>query len=360
MSKAEQIFVSKAPVRIDFSGGYTDIQPFCNEFIGKSLNLSINSYTTVIGRLRSDKTVRIFSLDLNTIYEVSTINEIRLDGELDLVKRIILDYNIDFGIDIIITCDVQFGTGLGTSASLSVALTKLFCKIQNISKSKIEIAEYAAEVERKIGITGGKQDQYASILGGINFYEFFHHRVKIKRIILSKEKLIDLEKRLLLIHTGGHRNSSNLVDQIMANYATGDLTTILDLNSLNSMIDSFVHDIQNSDFQQLSQKINYIFHTQKNLNENIIDQSIKNLINELHQIGFCGIKLTGGAGPGAYILVLCEETVKGKIVKILNERQISYLCPQINKGGAYVNAVKKIPENIEILLQKYFINEPVT
>jgi D-glycero-alpha-D-manno-heptose-7-phosphate kinase len=343
MSRKERIYHSKAPVRIDFSGGYTDIQPYCDDFIGKSLNISIQSYTNVIGKLRSDKIIKITSLDLDTTFEIEAIGKIKFNGELDIVKQIILDFKIDYGIDIIITCDVQFGTGLGTSASLSIALTMLFCKIKNIVKSKIEIAEYAADVERRIGITGGKQDQYASIFGGINYYEFSHDRVRIKRIKLNKQEIEDLEKKVLLIHPGGHRKSSDLVSKIMQKYKCGDINTTIHLNSLNSMIDSFVTDIRKSDYKKLALKINILYQAQKALNEDMVEHKIATLIDELHRIGFCGIKLTGGAGPGAYLLVICDDIQRLKIVNILNEEKLSYIFPKINVEGASISIIKEIP-----------------
>ena len=57
------IFRSRAPVRISFGGGGTDLSPYCDNFGGRILNATINKYIYVTLVPRNDKKVNIVSVD---------------------------------------------------------------------------------------------------------------------------------------------------------------------------------------------------------------------------------------------------------------------------------------------------------
>jgi D-glycero-alpha-D-manno-heptose-7-phosphate kinase len=204
---AHKVFCSKAPVRVDFTGGYTDIAPFTNHFTGKAVNAAIKLFTYVDGFLRDDKKICIFSEDICTRIEAGSLNKLNMDGQLDIVKAILFEFSIPDGVEIRIKSEAPLGSGLGTSASLGVATAGLINALTNSRRNRLEIAELAAYAERKVGIAGGRQDQYASAMGGIHLLEFSGNNSNILKIDLQKEQIKLLEKHLLLIHPHGTRNS---------------------------------------------------------------------------------------------------------------------------------------------------------
>jgi galactokinase/mevalonate kinase-like predicted kinase len=77
---------SKAPLRISFGGGGTDVPPYPKERGGITLNTTINkyAYTTLIPL--EGKEIRVTSLDYDIVAKYRTDRDLAYDGELDLVK----------------------------------------------------------------------------------------------------------------------------------------------------------------------------------------------------------------------------------------------------------------------------------
>ena len=77
------------PVRVDLSGGWTDVNPYCTDFGGEVVNFTINKYVKA---------------------------NINLSGEVS--------YNFD----------IPVGSGLGTSGSVNVARIALLRKSESFIK----------------------------------------------------------------------------------------------------------------------------------------------------------------------------------------------------------------------------------
>ena len=83
------IIRSKAPLRISFAGGGTDIPPYVEERGGVVLSATIDKYAYASLRLRDDKNITVQSLDYDIVAKYHVDEEMSYDGELDLVKAVI-------------------------------------------------------------------------------------------------------------------------------------------------------------------------------------------------------------------------------------------------------------------------------
>jgi D-glycero-alpha-D-manno-heptose-7-phosphate kinase len=160
---ANKIKKVRAPVRIDFAGGTTDIYPFTKIYGGAVLNAGINRY--VVGKIvKSDTSVH-------------------------------LEY----------TGNTPTSSGLGTSGVMNLVWLALISQIkmkkkEGISfKTKQELAEKVYKLEQSMGLVGGKQDQYAGAFGGINYLEFLGDEVKIEQLKINKKVLKEFEEDLILV-----------------------------------------------------------------------------------------------------------------------------------------------------------------
>src|SRR5438270_8001459 len=145
------IITSRAPVRIDFAGAWTDVNIFARGAGGAVVNASIDRY--VEGRL-----------------------EVREDPGKG-----------EEGIRVSYHSDLPSGSGLGTSAALNVCwLSLVDSQINPSLEYKQRVAELAYQLEEMLGILGGKQDQYASSLGGFN-YLTFGENVEAERLEVPRD-----------------------------------------------------------------------------------------------------------------------------------------------------------------------------
>ena len=57
------MLVGRAPLRISFAGGGTDLEEYHNNYDGYTVSFTINKYTWVMAKPRQDKLVQGFSPD---------------------------------------------------------------------------------------------------------------------------------------------------------------------------------------------------------------------------------------------------------------------------------------------------------
>ena len=331
MSDPQKVIISRSPVRIDLTGGYTDVPPFCIDYWGRSVNFAISLYTSAYGIARNDKKIRIISKDLDVQVEAECLAELTFDGKLDLVKSIIFEFGLPLGLDIVVKSDSPPSSGLGTSGSLGVAIAGLLNYYCGSKLSKEQLAELAARAERKIGIAGGKQDQYASVLGGGHFLEFHDAHVNIEPISISQEFEEALSNSLILTHPGGGRISGNLVTKIMAAYEGADKATIYHLISLNEVALDIKDALINSDFDNLVKLLKKVRLHQVGLHPRISNDEIEETYCLLSKLG--GGKALGGAGVGSCLLWLFPKQSKSQAYNLLSKAKHKILPFQFDNVG---------------------------
>ena len=109
----------------------------------------------------------------------------------------------NFGFDLEVGSDFPPRSGLGGSASILTAMAGVFAEAKGDKMSKQQIAEFAFQVERlELGISGGWQDQYATVYGGLNYLEFSSSQNEVMPIRLEIDAMRELEGRLVLCYTG--------------------------------------------------------------------------------------------------------------------------------------------------------------
>src|SRR5205807_3547298 len=106
---------TKAPLRISFAGGGTDVPPYPEREGGCVLNATIDNYAWGSLRPREDGRIRIESVNLGVLLDCPVDSEFVLDGQLDLVKAKIvrLQAQNSKGFDDFLQRHGQHGSGLG-------------------------------------------------------------------------------------------------------------------------------------------------------------------------------------------------------------------------------------------------------
>ncbi len=77
---------AKAPLRLSFAGGGTDIAPFMEREGGCVLSATITRYSWGTLTARSDEQIHIESADLGALFYFDTCSNLVYDGKLDLAK----------------------------------------------------------------------------------------------------------------------------------------------------------------------------------------------------------------------------------------------------------------------------------
>ena len=115
---------SRAPLRIDLAGGWTDVPTYADRCGGAVLNVAIDLHVHV-DFLLGDRRIRLRAEDLDQRVTLESSREITYDGKLDLHKAALNMFPVTGGIEILSRSEAPNGSGLGASGALDVALTGL-------------------------------------------------------------------------------------------------------------------------------------------------------------------------------------------------------------------------------------------
>ena len=199
------IIRSKAPLRLGLAGGGSDVSPYSDIYGGLILNATINlyAYCTIEETDDNQITINAFDAHCNKSYPIA--ESLEIDGEASLIKGVYNRVVKDFGVGaksfkITTYNDAPAGSGLGTSSTMVVCILKCFVEWLGLPLGDYEISRLAYEIERKdLGLSGGKQDQYAAAFGGFNYMEFLQNDIVIVNPLKIKRWIIDeLEASMLL------------------------------------------------------------------------------------------------------------------------------------------------------------------
>jgi D-glycero-alpha-D-manno-heptose-7-phosphate kinase len=203
---------ARAPVRVSFGGGGSDLSYFFVDHPGAVLSTTISLFCHVTLVPRADGEIHIYSDDLNTHQSYESIGDLqaRLDtgGLLAATVSVIRPAT---GLDLHVRSDFPIGSGLGGSSAVTTAIVAAFNELRLDRWTTYEIAEMSFQAERLcFGVAGGWQDQYASAFGGFNLIEFDGARNMVYPVRLDQPVVNELEECLILCDTQVRRESGAL------------------------------------------------------------------------------------------------------------------------------------------------------
>lgn len=309
---------AKAPLRISFCGGGTDVPPYPERYGGCVLSCTIDKYSYVTLRRRDDNDVVIRSLDfgLSVRYDRGEVSS-RHD-KLALVHAIIERFDAH-GVDVYVHSDAPPGSGLGSSSSMVVALCAAFGRWSGREIARYDLASLAVEIERHdLGIVGGLQDQYAAAFGGFNYMEFRRDEVVVNPLRLAEQTLNELHYHLLLCYTGGTRLSSHIVADQTRGVVDMDPRVIDSLAHLKTLTDRLKATLLTDRVDLFGAQLHEAWLHKQRLSGSISNSHIDELYQTALSAGAWGGKLLG-AGGGGYLLVCTPFTRRTAVATALRK-----------------------------------------
>ena len=201
------IVMTKTPFRVSLFGGGTDIPLFFNRYSGSVLGFTINKYIYVVVNVLKRIKEKKIKISYSKLELVNNINDI----DHPIVREVLNKYyriQNNF-IDIHSFADFPKESGLASSSAFCVGFIKSIFDLNNKKITKKLLAKKSIEIERNIlGQKGGWQDQIHCSFGGINKIKFKKNNFKVDKINISKKRVNELEKSMLLIYSGESRSSS--------------------------------------------------------------------------------------------------------------------------------------------------------
>jgi D-glycero-alpha-D-manno-heptose-7-phosphate kinase len=201
------MIISRAPLRMSFVGGGSDLPSFYRKYGGAVLSTAIDKYVYVSVNRKFDDGIR---LAYSKVEEVDRLDQI----EHRLLRKTFELLGIDGGVEVTTTADIPSrGTGLGSSSTFTVGLIQAMEAYLGRHASAPDLAERSCHIEIDLcGEPIGKQDQYAAAFGGLNVIEFRQDdSVNVVPIIMSADQRALLQDRILVFYTGITRRASGIL-----------------------------------------------------------------------------------------------------------------------------------------------------
>lgn len=303
---------TRAPGRISYGGGGTDVPPFDKEKGGMIINATINKYVHITLKERNDK--RIILNNEGIIENYENINGIKSDN---LINVTIKECNPNYGFDIIIHSDVEKQSGLGMSGSLSVAIIKALKHTEHMTRK--EVAEMAVRIETEIlKNKGGRQDQYAAAYGGLNQLEFNGDDfVIVSELELSKNIVLELENRTMLFTAGKRTASGDMQGALIKTFEKQkkeDKKTSLE--DIKELAIKQKEALIKGDFEIFGKLMHEYWEKKKEANPSSTNEYIDRLYETAIKYGAIGGKIVGAGGGGHLQLIVNPEKKKQLIEKM--------------------------------------------
>jgi D-glycero-alpha-D-manno-heptose-7-phosphate kinase len=297
---------SRAPVRIDFAGGTTDLAAFRDREGGAVLSGAIARYAYCSLKERPSG-LRVESDDLQEYIEAAHIRDIEQESSLRLLTLAVKRFGEADGVDITVRTDSPPGSGTGSSASVGVALLGLLDRRRRLMTgakarmSRYELAEVACDIEAEMGIIGGKQDQYAAACGGINYMEFHGGQVTVERIETTPGLVADLEKHLVLCYSGQSRLSGDTNTKMIGAYERGEPRVVDSLQTVKRVAQDLAGALRGEDMRRFADLLNEEFEARVKLAEGVLTPRMAEMVAAGKRAGALAAKICGAGGGGCLL-----------------------------------------------------------
>jgi len=294
---------ASAPVRLDLAGGWTDVAPFVEREGGAVVNVAIDLRTEVEfvpggegWTLRAD--------DVGESLRVRNAEELDGPGALMLHRAALRMLPVGPGL-IRSRAGAPAGSGLGSSGALDVALVAALCAARGERPGSAEIARRGAELEiREAGLAGGRQDQYAAALGGVQSLVFRGATVVPGRVAVDPEFLVELERRTVICYTGQSRISGETIRRVMAAYEAGDDGVTGALLELLALAGLMVGALLAADLTAVARLLSANWACQQRLDAGMCTPEMRALESAMRGAGALGGKAAGAGAGGSMFFIM--------------------------------------------------------
>ncbi len=341
------MLIARAPVRISFAGGGTDLPAYYEKYGGAVLSTTIDKYFYVFLQVSGDDTLQITSSDYRTFYRHDGDTPMLFDGDLSLPRAILNHFGLQRGISLFLASEIPPGTGLGSSSTVAVAIVKAVATARGLFLSKQQIAELACQIEiAKLGAPIGKQDQYASAFGDLNLIEFTRDDVRVTPIQITPETRRELEQRVMLFFTGGAREAATILREQKKSSEQEDARVLGALHAVKAMAYQAREILERRELRELGDLLHENWEQKKHFAGGVSTPFIDECYDLARKNGARGGKVTG-AGGGGFLMLYCEPEFQDAVTQALEEKGLKRMDFRFESEGArvLVNAGLRIPES---------------
>jgi len=284
------VILAKAPLRVSFFGGGSDIPAHFEKWGGATISTAIDKYVYVAVMHTPHDHIKVSYSKQELVTDVDDIQN-------EIVRNALKFFGIKSNIEITSFADIPtIGNGLGGSSAFTCALIKALSAYLGYEYvNPYLIAKTACHIEIDLcGWKIGMQDQFASAFGGMNYIEYSNSgRIDVKRL-----DTMAIENYMILIPTNVEHHAAKILDSInfeAKTFTIRELARIAEMQS-TQLVNPF-------DYGRL---LDSAWILKKQMSAEISSSDIDIMYDRCKDAGAYGAKLLG-AGGGGYMLAITDS-----------------------------------------------------
>lgn len=306
--------ITKTPLRISFFGGGTDYPVWYREHGGSVLSTTIDKCCYITCR----RLPPFFDYHSRVSYsKVENVSNNR-DIQHPAVRGCLEYLGMEEGVEVHHVADLPARAGLGTSSAFTVGLLLALYAVRNQMRDKHTLAAEAIHIEQDLLAEAvGAQDQVSAAYGGFNRINFQQDgSIEVKRMLLSSQRVSELEQHLALYFTGFSRTASEIAQEQLRVTPTKER----ELRTMLQFVDEAESLVRNENCS--IEEFGHLLHEGWKIKRGLTQKISNNAIDEIYAAGLSagatGGKLLGAGGGGFMLFFVPPEKRQALRMRLKN------------------------------------------
>lgn len=289
------MIITKTPFRISFFGGGSDYPDWYLREGGAVLSTSIDKYCYITARFFPPFFPNAHRIVWSHIENVSSIAEILHPAVREGLRM--MEFDRLGGVELHHQGDLPARSGMGSSSAFANGLLLALSALRNQPMAQVELYKRALSLEQDwLKENVGSQDQVATAIGGFNVIRFdTDGSITPTPVAASRQRLQDLNSRLLLVFTGTCRLSSTIAGQVISSLR--DRAAVL--RDMRGMVESAASLLAGTaDLDEFGRMLHESWLLKRSISAAISTQTVDDIYDMARHHGAIGGKLLGAGGAG--------------------------------------------------------------
>jgi len=307
------IVMARAPLRLSFAGGGTDLRDYYAGGHGAVLSTTIDKFVYVTIKRHGALFNERYRLNYSESENVQRLDEIRNAIMREALRQI----PVDPPIYVSTVADLPASSGLGSSSSFAVAMVLALHALRGERVSTVAAYELAAKIEIELlGRPMGKQDHAAAAFGGLNYFRFqADESTLVEPLAMALDDRHRLFESLQLFWTGQQRDSSSVLSAQKAN----TLARAAELDAIRDQAETLRAMVRGAcDPAALGRLLDEGWRLKRGLAQGISNSAIDGWYAQAKSAGAYGGKIAG-AGGGGFLLLIVPPDRRAAVAAALHD-----------------------------------------
>lgn len=313
------MIIARVPLRISLGGGGTDLFHWYKKHKSFLVTSTINKFIYVT--ISSRDLTKDYWLSYSKIENLKEKNKIKHS----IIKKILNRYLKKKSLEVHTISEVPSNSGLGSSGALSVGLIQT---LMYQSKKKISfksLAEKSVDIEMELNKkAAGKQDQYASAYGG--FIKLFIDKkghTTVKKLKISKKKILEFEKNIHLIYIKNRRFTYQILKK-QSKLIKSKPSKIIIMKQIQELGYKSCDVLENGNIDDYGYLLDEHWNLKKSIGDFMSNSNVDILYKKLKKNGVTGGKIIG-AGGGGFLMVYVPQNNNQNFRNYIKSKKLDLL-----------------------------------